>query len=130
VIRRSRRVSWGENTNAQAGLPINVNLTPPAAQIAPPTRVLTSQSGPPLEGVIDLTFVGLQTQTCARTSNLDVVCWGNSNPYAKPYLDDTQTPVTGVGEPLAATANGLVYVDASGLLRSNGKVLQSQPCAP
>jgi hypothetical protein len=84
-----------------------------------------AMNGPPLLGVIDVTFEGVEAPTCARTSALGVVCWGT---YPQPYLDASKTAVSGVPLPLAATENGLVYVDANGFLRSNGALLQSQPC--
>jgi alpha-tubulin suppressor-like RCC1 family protein len=130
IMKDTSVVCWGDDERAQAGMPIDYNILPPAVQLAPPTRVLTASGGPPLSGVVDVTSEGVDGWTCARTSGLDVFCWGNLHPYAQPYLDATQTAVSGVRVPLAGTFNGLVYVDANGVLRSNGKVLQSQPCGP
>jgi hypothetical protein len=122
IMKDTSVVCWGDNTSGQAGQPVDYNQRPPVVQ---PGRVLTSVAGPPLLGVSDVIVAGTGPYTYARTSALDVVYWVT---YPQDYLDDAKTAVSGARLPLAATGNGPIYVDAKGLLRSDGKVLQSQPC--
>jgi hypothetical protein len=130
IMQDTTVVCWGYDRYGQAG------ATPPAASpyAVGPTSVLVASGGAPLTNVIDL--AADEPSMCARTSGLDVLCWGGSGsqaPYAVSYLDSSNTAVSGVRAPLAGGGaisgggGGFGYVDPAGRVTVNGSAPTNQP---
>jgi hypothetical protein len=112
---------WGANGDAQAGAPAS------SGNVGP-TKVLVAAGGAALQGVVSIAPDGTGLATCASTTGMGLVCWGNAsasqgaarapNPYpAVVYDPDTHAPVVGVGKALTGNASGnLVFLNPYGSL--------------
>ncbi len=117
IMQDTTVVCWGSDQFGETGAP------PPATPFeVGPTTVLVSAGGPAYTNVIDLagSYGSIRSSDpiesiCARTQDLDIVCWGNGNPYPTPYVNDgSGTPVSDVRIPLAGSPNYLNYIDSNG----------------
>jgi adhesin/invasin len=110
IMKDSSVTCWGYDGAGQAGAP-----PPSAANLAaPPSPVLVASGGPALTKALDLSIEAYAGVTCARNQDLDVLCWGSGNPYARPYLDASNTVVSGIRIPFAGAWAGFGYVNPVG----------------
>jgi hypothetical protein len=123
LMQDSSVVCWGYNQFGEAGAP------PAVGSIVGPTTVVVAADSAPLTNIIDLASgPGYPSgRTCARTADLDIVCWGAGSPYPVAFKDASNNAVSGIRRPLSGSYDSIGYVAPDGRLFASGAPLTVQP---